>query len=949
MQHSSYRCSCSAQIIRVSQLKRRPCEQTPRSDEVEKSIAPRVISPLLRAAPAGSLFSGMSSWRQRFPVHLLAFGILLVSLSSQVRGQSGRGRIGLNDTVSGTTIGADAGGYTSFNTEDIGGAGQVFYVGNVTEGEWDVTFSTCAAASFDTYLVIFSGTAFVADNVLGEANNDPTCAEDFKRSKTTVRLRSGPYIVLVTGVGIAQGTFTLQSSALLPQTSLVVPWGLDRIDQRHLPLDGKYNVPEMGTNGAGITVYVLDSGVRKSHDEFEGRVTDGFDFVGHTTAVKDCSGLGTSAAGVIAGKTYGVAKEAKIVSVRVIDCDNKAQINHITSALEWVILNVQFQPSRQVPAVVFLRFHSGANEEVDKAVTSVTKFGIPVIAPAGDDDNGEYCTLTSPATSGSAIMVASTDEDDFKSVKSNYGSCTSLFAPGNNVTAASFTSDTAVEPASGSAIAAAHVAGAIALLLDMNSGASPRDLGSILSSLGTVDVVKNGTGRVVSEEENDDADTSPPRLTFVRSIPSLFGDRSAGEIPREKTIFLYFMVKFTDIQATATDACGAATLKPKMETVLETAEADLFALCSNDTAVYRVNTGEREAASASSKVSLAIGGSREDSIKTLGSNFEVVEEPWFVDAQGFVYWSEPQFQKADKSALTVGAIVGIAVGAVLVVIVLGVFGYAGVRHSRGVDDIESMEGSADFERGPTHFNDFAHHDGPRESSASQVARSFRNVVQGIGRSLSLRGDGGGLSRTGSRRGGDEDGGGGISRMDSYMGQVRGADQGGGTDIMRMKSYGGEAFAGLGAVSRSNSMRSMDGSAGKGGETPSRFNGDQRVASFRGAGALFGLTNTRQKSEFGFDPADAGGGGDGPRSMSNIRMHSMGGEAFAALTRELSAVGKRESYRAGARSRGAQSPSGVAQNDKSSAQESCGPEELAPSGEEEVGREPSFFNSGGALR
>lgn len=881
----------------------------------------------------------------------LAFWTLLFSSVSFAAGQTGLGQIGLNDTVSGTTIGADSRGYSAFNTEEIGGAGQVFYTGNVLEGEWDVTFSTCAAASFDTYLVIFSGNAFTQNKILGEANNDPTCSEDFKRSKTTVRLRPGPYTVLLTGVGIEQGTFTLQSSAKIPQTLSLVPWGLDRIDQRQLPLDDQYKVPELGTNGAGISVYVLDSGVRGSHEEFEGRVTDGFDFVSHSQVVKDCTGLGTSAAGVIAGKTLGVAKAAKIVSVRIIDCDNKAQINHVTSALEWVILNVQFQPSRQVPAVIFLRFHSGTNAEVDKAVASVTKFGIPVIAPAGDNDNGEYCSETSPATSGSAIMVGSTDQDDYKSARSNYGSCTSLFAPGNNITAASFTSDTAVEPASGTAIAAAHVAGAVALLLDMNSGASPRDLGSILSSLGTVDVVQNGTGRgSANAASKEGLDDFTPRLAFVRSIPSLFGDRSAGEIPPEQTIFLYFMVNYTDIETSAVDACGATTLKAKMETVLDTEEEDLSALCTGETAVYRVNTVERQAAGVSSKVSSALGENIDESTKALGTKFVVVEEPWFVDAQGFIYWSEPQFQKADKNAFTVGAIVGIAVGALLLVVVLGVFGYASTRYLRGVDDIESMEGSADFERGPTHFNDFANHDGPRESSAQQVARSFRNVFSGLSKSLSIRGDGGGLGRQSSRRG-ESDAGGGISRMDSYMGQVRGADQGGGTDMMRMKSYGGEAFAGLGAVSRSNSMRSVDSNATSGaGKSSSGLNGDQRAASFRGRGALLGLVNNRQNSNFGLDPAgDLGDGNDGRGSMSDVRMQSMGGEAFAMLTRELSEVGRRESPRVGSSRRGAQAASASAKNEQPTKQGSYGPETLAPSDEEDIEREPSFFTSGGGLQ
>lgn len=880
----------------------------------------------------------------------LAFAVLLMTMLAITTAQEPRGEIFLNDSVSGTTLGVSTGTYTSFATVDIGGAGQVYYVGTVPgETAWDVTFSTCAATTFDTYIVVFSGKLPISDNVLAESNNDSSCFEDVLRSRASLRLQPGPYAVLVTGVGLAQGTFTLESKAQNPYVTETLPWGLDRIDQRQLPLDGIYKVPEQGNNGAGITVYVLDSGVRATHDEFEDRVTEGFDFVSHSTSVTDCTGFGTSAAGVIAGKKYGVAKAAKIVSVRILDCDNKAQISHVTSALEWVILNVQFQPSRQVPAIIFMRFHSGENEEIDNAVASVTKFGIPVIAPAGDLSNGDYCSQTSPATSEAAIMVGSTDRDDYRSSFSNYGSCTSLFAPGNNITSASFTSDTAADPSSGTAIAAAHVAGATALLLDMNTAATPRDLGSILASLGTVGVVKNGTGAEVVED-NEDSSTSSPRLAFVRSLPNIFGETSSIDMPAVSTLYMYYMVNYTNVLGAATDVCSGDVLKPKMATAIGVDGRDLFSLCSGESAVYRVTAGERQAATVSSQVQAALGENRQESENTLGTEFDVIEKPWFVDSQGFTYWSEPQFEKADKSLLTVGAIVGIVVGALLVLIVLAVFGYATIRYLRGVDDVESMEGSADFERGPTHFNDFSGNNGARESNAKMVARSFRNVFDGIGRSLSMRGGGGGFIRQGSKRGGGPEGGDGISRMDSYMGQVRGADQGGGTDIMRMKSYGAEAFAGLGAVSRSNSMRSVGSSAGE-GRGSGGFNGDQRIASFRVAGKKTGLSSSRQSTDFGIERLDSEGGD----SMSDVRMHSMGGEAFAMLTRELSEIGRNAKGSAVRGSGGSGKPysakgsSGEQPKGESSSSNlgtetaSYGAEALAPPSDE-PGREPSFFNA-----
>jgi hypothetical protein len=910
--------------------------------------------------------SAMGYGSQLLPRHLiacaksLARGFFFAALCAAVTGQTLLGVLSINGTVEGTTIGASTGVFDSFATVGIGGAGQVYYTLDIPgEEKWDVTFSTCLAASFDTYIVVFSRNAPAAANILAESNNDESCTADPRRSKTKVVLEPGQYSILVTGVGLAQGTFKLETSAQLPSSVAIVPWGLDRIDQRKLPVDGKYKVPMHGDNGAGITVYVLDSGVRSTHEEFEGRVTEGFDFVTHSTSVKDCTGFGTSAAAVIAGKTYGVAKAAKIVSVRILDCENRAKASHVTSALEWVILNVQHQRSRQVPAIIFMRFHSGQNDEVDKAVASTTKFGIPVIAPAGDGASGTFCSETSPATSKSAIMVGSTDDDDYRSSFSNYGGCIDLFAPGNNITSASFKSDTAIEASSGTAISAAHVAGAAALLLDMNARVSPKDLGSILTSLGTVDVVKNGTGMEVGESAGK-SEYPSPRLTFVRSIPDIFGDRATGDAPLAKTIFVYFMVNFTELTGSSTDECSATALKSKMLNVVGVEDSDLISFCARESAVYRVTAGERKAAPLSYRVSSALDENRPATEKALGAKFTVVEEPWFVDSQRFVYWSEPQFPKSDKSLLTAGAIAGIVVGALLVVVILGVLGYASFRHINGVDDIESMEGSADFERGPTHFNDFAGNNGaPRESNAMLVARSFRNVFDGIGKSLSMRG-GGGLSRQGSRRGGGEsESSGGISRMDSYMGQVRGADQGGGTDIMRMKSYGGEAFAGLGAVSRSNSVRSVDSiTGGRKVGAGGGFNEDQRLASFRGSGIL-GISSSRQNSALGLERMESEAGD----SVSDVRMHSIGGEAFAMLTRELSEAGVGHSHRPrkghgppkgcaskpGAPGSSASQPNNVTtENDSYGTQmrtESYGAEALAPVSVQ-PSREPSSFNSNG---
>jgi Subtilase family len=914
-------------------------------------------APLTTRTPPVPVAEAHRGVRQRMAVSawvMLVCPLALTLTIPAVAGQTLRGAVSLNSSVDGTTVGAAQGEYSAFSAPDVGGAGQVYYTLEVPEGRtWRVTVSTCAAASFDTYIAVFSSAKPRASAAIAESNNDATCAADTLRSATSVDLKPGSYAILVTGSGLAQGTFKLEVKARLPGASGVVPWGLDRIDQRTLPLDGKYKASEQGNNGAGITVYVLDSGVRSTHEELAGRVTEGFDFVTNSKTVSDCTGFGTHAAGVIAGKTYGVAKQAKIVSVRILDCQNTARVSHVTSALEWIILNVQFQPARQVPAIVYMRFHSGLNAEVDDAVRTITKFGIPVIAPAGDNGDSRYCNSTSPAHAGRAIMVGSTDRDDRRSSFSNYGPCTNLFAPGRNITSADFTSDTATVEASGTALAAAHVAGAAALLMSLNANVSPQDMRLILTSLGTVEVVKNATGTEGKASARGTSET-PPRLAFVRSIPRLFGDRNAGDTPAAKTIFVYFVVEFLDLTGPATDPCSASAAKHKLSGVLDVNEEALFSMCFGTSAVYRVTETDRRAAGTSSRIQQSIGDDRDATGDKLGTKFEVVEEPWFVDSNGFTYWSQPQFEKNQKALLTAGAIAGIVVGAALVIVVVGVMSYAMYRHIGGVDDIESMEGSADFEKGPTHFHDYAGHTGPRESNALQAARSFRNVVDGIGRSLSMRG-GSGLSRPGSRRGEVDGGGGGggrsdgISRMDSYMGEVRGAEQDGGTDILRMRSYGGEAFAGLGAVSRANSVRSsgLGGGGGGGGGGKTGLNGDQRMASFRGAGQMMGLVGNRQESGFDLERMES----EGPQSMTDVRMHSMGGEAFAMLARGSSNVGgggrmspsSPSSSRPGAhRGDGGGDGGSVA---KTSLRDDSYAAEALAAASDDPGREPSFFSTG----
>lgn len=750
-----------------------------------------------------------------------------------------------NYAINGSTVRQAKGIFTSFLESGVGLGGQVKYPIIVPDGDdVYVTVSTCPAATFDTYIVLFSGLSLTRENVIAESNNDFSCKASKNRSTASARLSPGTYLVLVTGTELSEGSFTLEITG--SSTAVSLPWGLDRIDQRSLPLDGLYSIPANESDGHGISVYVLDSGVRSSHEEFEGRVREGFDFVELDKTTQDCSGFGTHAAGIIAGKSYGVARKAEIVSVRILDCSNTALVSNVIDAIEWVLLDIQYQPLSQIPAVIFLRFHSSHSQVVNNAVTSAVRFGIPVIVPAGDYSNEYFCNTTSPASSDSALVVGSTDVDDRRSVFSNYGECVNLYAPGSNVTSALHTSDTARTARSGTAQAAAHVTGIAAILMSINSGVGPRDLKSILTSLGSVNIVKNAS------KENSEY---TPRFAFVRSIP-LFPKK----VPPEKKVYIYFVLDFLSVRSKLDDTCGSDVFGNKLRDAIEVPEKSFFGQCfplssnMNNTALFRVLETERGLTTTSSRIQQVLVENRKASERNLGTKYEVLEEPWYVDANGFVFWGEPQFSKPKKSILTPGAISGIVCGILVTLVILSVICYSAYRKATGKDDIESMEGSADFERGPTHFDDYPV-DQVKESPIFHVKRSFRNA-------MSMN-----FMKSNSRR--QDTFGGASGDAPAQDGHFRDKErvEFEDSDVLRMQSYGAEAFAKL--ISGEN--RSQHNASVYNAKENSPFNDtDYRAPSFRSSIAM-GLTPDSMREALA-----------SPSSVDSVRMRSLGGEAFASL-------------------------------------------------------------------
>lgn len=234
------------------------------------------------------------------------------------------------------------------------------------------------------------------------------------------------------------------------------PWGLDRIDQRDLPLDGRYVYDR---TGAGATVFLLDSGLRLQHQEFQGegggRATHGVSFVDDGGGPDDCSGSGTHLGGTIAGSTYGVAKEARLVSVRILDCHGETAVVDWLRALEWVASQVVSR------SVVHMSTAIPAHKAIDEASAALFPLGVVVVSGAGDLRR-EACDY-SPGRVPQVINVAATTEMDTPSTHTNRGTCVDLFAPGENIISAGHTSDEDSRVEGGSSfLAAAHVTGIVA-------------------------------------------------------------------------------------------------------------------------------------------------------------------------------------------------------------------------------------------------------------------------------------------------------------------------------------------------------------------------------------------------------------------------------------------------------------------------------------------------------
>jgi subtilisin family serine protease len=304
-----------------------------------------------------------------------------------------------------------------------------------------------------------------------------------KNALSLKRLLADPRVAFVEEDGYVQ----------LDATQSGATWGLDRSDQRALPLNGTY---VYNSTGSGVRAYVIDSGILSSHSEFSGRMLSGYTAIADGRGTTDCNGHGTHVAGTIGGTTWGIAKSVRLVPVRVFGCSGGSANSTIIAGIDWVRQN------RVLPAVANMSLGGGASSATDTATNNLINSGVVVVVAAGNS-NANACNY-SPARTAAAITVGSTASNDSRSSFSNYGSCLDIFAPGSSIRSAWYTSTTASNTISGTSMASPHVAGAAAKYLSTSPSASPATVRNALVNGGTTNVVSGaGTG-------------SPNRLLYTR-------------------------------------------------------------------------------------------------------------------------------------------------------------------------------------------------------------------------------------------------------------------------------------------------------------------------------------------------------------------------------------------------------------------------------------------------
>ncbi|SCF30686.1 Peptidase inhibitor I9 [Micromonospora viridifaciens] len=366
----------------------------------------------------------------------------------------------------------------------------------------DIRYASSPDAISGSYLVVLKGDAVGAANSLAARTAVPDRAAGLaKRYGGTVgtvwsaaltgysaKMSEGQARRLAADPAVA---YVEQDRVVTTQaTQTGATWGLDRIDQRNLPLNGSYTYPNTASN---VRAYIIDTGIRITHSDFGGRASWGTNTVDSNNT--DCNGHGTHVAGTVGGAKYGVAKGVRLIAVKVLNCSGSGSTTGVISGVNWVTANAV------KPAVANMSLGGGVSSSLDSAVANSISSGVTYAIAAGNS-SANACNY-SPARVASAITVGATTSTDARASYSNYGSCLDIFAPGSSITSDWSTGDTATNTISGTSMATPHVAGAAALVLGTYPSYTPSQVASYLTTNATASKVTNpGTG-------------SPNRLLFV--------------------------------------------------------------------------------------------------------------------------------------------------------------------------------------------------------------------------------------------------------------------------------------------------------------------------------------------------------------------------------------------------------------------------------------------------
>ena len=552
-----------------------------------------------------------------------------------------------------------------------------------------ISITTCSpVTNFDTLLYAFSSNPLTEPEIHAKwiHRNDNDCGLQSTIEMRVSKVRS--FFILVTGYRGTEGSYELRADEVLHEATSL-PWGLDRIDQRFLPLDGTFSVNEAGQ---GTSVYILDSGVRASHSEFlerdgSSRVSFGDDFVERLDTVVDESGHGTHVAAVVAGQRFGVAKKAAIVSVRVLDRTNAGFISQLIEALEWTRNDILTK--KAFPAVVVLSLSTPVSNVLNHAVARMTSAGISVITAAGNE--AKNSCLVSPASETSALSVGAINAKDQISSMSNWGDCVGIYAPGEEILSAWHTGDRAEQKLSGTSSACPLVAGSALVLLGQNPSLLPDEIKEVIKATAT-SIRYDMTRHIGNSHDEPPLEQMSLKTLYVRSIPVILRDGS----PSQGKMFLYAILGLNPPYGTLQTCLISTEFKKKVVNVListlgETYKNSIYmTLCCESQAragcdegkvfhgprlVVRLSTREAQAYSLFETFLEFCRQKRFDAElrSELDMDIFVSAQPWVVDSRGYKYWAAPALTRTLSRGIKTSHLVLIIC---LVVVVIAFFGCA---------------------------------------------------------------------------------------------------------------------------------------------------------------------------------------------------------------------------------------------------------------------------------